>query len=116
MKHRIAVLGMALLLAGCRHVPLTPVTMAPHFSCVIMNESPQDLDVQISYNQLAPRWEPLHIPAGNEQEFDRPVRIRIASPSNGGGLSWDDHVLEMGKRYAIVWDRSIWRVVEPTPG
>ena len=109
MKHRVTFMGIAVLLAGCRHPTLIPVTMVPHFSCLVMNRSAQDLDVQISYNLDAPRWEPYRIPAGNEQEFDRPVRIRIAL--DGSGLHWDDHVLEMGKRYSIEWDGSIWHLV-----
>ena len=99
-----------LLLSACHRVVMPiPLKMALNSSCVVMNENAQDMDVQISSDLDAPRWVPLVIPARSEQTFERTVRIRIVSPSDT-----DDHVLAMGKRYAIIWDGS-WRVVEPTP-
>jgi hypothetical protein len=100
-----------MMLSACHRVAMPiPLTMAPNFSCVVMTENAQDMDVQISYNLDAPHWVPLVIPAGKEQTFEMPVRIRILSPS-----VTDDHVLAMGRRYLIMWRDSAWRVVEPTP-
>jgi hypothetical protein len=110
MKRGAAALAVTLLLNACHRQRPLPLMMAPSFSCVVMNENAQDMAVEISYNLDAPRWVPLVIPAHNEQTFERPVRIRILSPS-----VTDDHDLAMGKRYAIIWQESAWRVVEPTP-
>jgi hypothetical protein len=100
-----------MVLSACHRVAMPlPLQMAPNFSCVVMNVNAQDMAVDISYDLDTPHWVPLVIPAGKEQTFEMPVRIRILSPSDT-----DDHVLAMGKRYAIMWREGAWRVVEPTP-
>jgi hypothetical protein len=110
MKRGGAALAL-MVLSACHRVAMPlPLQMAPNFSCIVMNENAQDMHVEISYDLDAPRWVPLVIPARKEQTFEMPVRIRIVSPSDT-----DDHVLAMGRRYAIIWRESAWRVVEPTP-